>query len=119
MINTAPENRIPVNTYLSEFSEDLIREVILRELDRKGQIFFVNNEVFNIEIIADQLKRIVPEAKVSIAHGQMDKNNLENIIKDFTSKQTDILVCTTIIESGIDMPNVNTCLLYTSPSPRD
>ncbi len=57
MINTAPENRIPVNTYLSEFSEDLIREVILRELDRKGQIFFVNNEVFNIEIIADQLKQ--------------------------------------------------------------
>ena len=114
MINTAPENRIPVNTYLSEFSEDLIREVILRELDRKGQIFFVNNEVFNIEIIADQLKRIVPEAKVSIAHGQMDKNNLENIIKDFTSKQTDILVCTTIIESGIDMPNVNTLIVNNS-----
>ena len=114
MINTAPENRIPVNTYLSEFSEDLIREVILRELDRKGQIFFVNNEVFNIEIIADQLKRIVPEAKVSIAHGQMDKNNLENIIKDFTSKQSDILVCTTIIESGIDMPNVNTLIVNNS-----
>ena len=114
MINTAPENRIPVNTYLSEFSEDLIREVILRELDRKGQIFFVNNEVFNIEIIADQLKRIVPEAKISIAHGQMDKNNLENIIKDFTSKQTDILVCTTIIESGIDMPNVNTLIVNNS-----
>ena len=114
MINTAPENRIPVNTYLSEFSEDLIREVILRELDRKGQIFFVNNEVFNIEIIADQLKRIVPEAKVSIAHGQMDKNNLENIIKDFTSKQTDILVCTTIIESGIDMTNVNTLIVNNS-----
>ena len=114
MINTAPENRIPVNTYLSEFSEDLIREVILRELDRKGQIFFVNNEVFNIEIIAEQLKRIVPEAKISIAHGQMDKNNLENIIKDFTSKQTDILVCTTIIESGIDMPNVNTLIVNNS-----
>ena len=111
MINTPPENRIPVNTYLSEFSEELIKEVIMRELDRKGQVFFVNNEVFNIEIIANNIKRIVPEAKVSIAHGQMDKNNLEKIITDFSSNKADVLVCTTIIESGIDMPNVNTLIV--------
>ncbi|MDG2101548.1 MAG: transcription-repair coupling factor [Dehalococcoidia bacterium] len=111
MINTPPENRIPVNTYLSEFSEELIKEVIMREIDRKGQVFFVNNEVFNIEIIANNIKRIVPEAKISIAHGQMDKNNLEKIITDFASNKSHVLVCTTIIESGIDMPNVNTLIV--------
>ena len=114
MINTPPENRIPVNTYVSNFSDDLIREVILREMDRKGQIFFVNNEIHNIEILAQRIRKVVPEAKISIAHGQMEKNNLENIIKDFSSKKTDILVCTTIIESGIDMPNVNTLIVNNS-----
>jgi len=111
MINTPPENRIPVNTYLSEFSEELIKEVIMREIDRKGQVFFVNNEVVNIEIIANNIKKIVPEANVTIAHGQMDKNNLEKIITDFSSNKSDVLVCTTIIESGIDMPNVNTLIV--------
>ena len=114
VINTPPENRIPVNNYLSVFSEDLIREAILREMERKGQVFFVNNEIFNIEIIAKQIKMIVPEAKIEIAHGQMDKKQLENVITNFMDNKFDVLICTTIIESGIDMPNVNTLFINNS-----
>ena len=114
VINTPPENRVPVNNYLSIFSEDLIREAILREIDRKGQVFFVNNEIFNIEIIAQQIKKIVPEAKVEVAHGQMEKKQLETIITNFMENKFDVLVCTTIIESGIDMPNVNTLFINNS-----
>ena len=114
VINTPPENRIPVNNYLSVFSEDLIREAILREMERKGQVFFVNNEIFNIEIIAKQIKKIVPEAKIEVAHGQMDKKQLESIITNFMENKFDVLVCTTIIESGIDMPNVNTLFINNS-----
>ena len=114
VINTPPENRIPVNNYLSVYSDDLIREGILREMERKGQVFFVNNEIFNIEIIAKQIKTIVPEAKIEIAHGQMDKKKLETIITNFMENKFDVLVCTTIIESGIDMPNVNTLFINNS-----
>ena len=114
VINTPPENRVPVNNYLSIFSEDLIREAILREIDRKGQVFFVNNEIFNIEIIAQQIKKIVPEAKVEVAHGQMEKKQLETIITNFMENKFDVLICTTIIESGIDMPNVNTLFINNS-----
>ena len=114
VINTPPENRIPVNNYLSIFSEDLIREGILREIDRQGQVFFVNNEVFNIEIISNQIKKIVPEAKIAIAHGQMEKKELEEVITNFMENKFNVLVCTTIIESGIDMPNVNTLFINNS-----
>ncbi len=114
VINTPPENRIPVNNYLSVFSEDLIREGILREIDRQGQVFFVNNEVFNIEIISNQIKKIVPEAKIAIAHGQMEKKELEEVITNFMENKFNDLVCTTIIESGIDMPNVNTLFINNS-----
>ncbi|GIS30200.1 MAG: hypothetical protein Ct9H90mP2_05830 [Dehalococcoidia bacterium] len=114
VINTPPENRIPVNNYLSVFSEDLIREGILREIDRHGQVFFVNNEVFNIEIISNQIKKIVPEAKIAIAHGQMEKKELEEVITNFMENKFNVLVCTTIIESGIDMPNVNTLFINNS-----
>ncbi|MBA47273.1 MAG: transcription-repair coupling factor [Dehalococcoidia bacterium] len=114
VINTPPENRIPVNNYLSVYSESLIRQGILREMERKGQVFFVNNEIYNIEIIANQIKKIIPEAKIEIAHGQMDKKQLESIITNFMENKFDVLVCTTIIESGIDMPNVNTLFVNNS-----
>ena len=114
VINTPPENRIPVNNYLSVFSEDLLREGILREIERQGQVFFVNNEVFNIEIISNQIKKIVPEAKIAIAHGQMEKKELEEVITNFMENKFNVLVCTTIIESGIDMPNVNTLFINNS-----
>ena len=114
VINTPPENRIPVNNYLSVYSDSLIRQGILREMERKGQVFFVNNEIYNIEIIASQIKKIIPEAKIEIAHGQMDKKQLESIITNFMENKFDVLVCTTIIESGIDMPNVNTLFVNNS-----
>lgn len=114
VINTPPENRIPVNNYLSVYSDSLIRQGILREMERKGQVFFVNNEIYNIEIIANQIKKIIPEAKIEIAHGQMDKKQLESIITNFMENKFDVLVCTTIIESGIDMPNVNTLFVNNS-----
>ena len=114
VINTPPENRIPVNNYLSVFSEDLLREGILREIERQGQVFFVNNEVCNIEIISNQIKKIVPEAKIAIAHGQMEKKELEEVITNFMENKFNVLVCTTIIESGIDMPNVNTLFINNS-----
>ena len=114
VINTPPENRIPVNNYLSVFSEDLLREGILREIERQGQVFFVNNEAFNIEIISNQIKKIVPEAKIAIAHGQMEKKELEEVITNFMENKFNVLVCTTIIESGIDMPNVNTLFINNS-----
>ena len=114
MISSPPENRLPVNTYVSEYSDKLIREAIMREIDRKGQIFFIHNEIFNIEIITQRIKKLVPEAIVNFAHGQMEKNHLEKVINDFIDKKFNVLICTTIIESGIDMPNVNTLIVNNS-----
>ena len=114
MISSPPENRLPVNTYVSEYSDKLIREALIREIDRKGQIFFIHNEIFNIEIITQKIKKLVPEAIINFAHGQMEKNHLENVINDFIDKKFNVLICTTIIESGIDMPNVNTLIVNNS-----
>ena len=110
-IETPPEERLPIRTYVSEFSDELIREAILRELDRQGQVYFLHNRVHNISYMADYVQMLVPEAIVGIGHGQMPENQLEQTMLDFAEGNMDVLVCTTIIESGLDIPNVNTLIV--------
>ncbi len=110
-IETPPEQRVPIRTFVSEYSEDLIRQAILREIDRGGQAFFLHNRVKNIERVTAELRRIVPEATFVIGHGQMPEGELETVIAEFEDGQYDVLVCTTIIEAGIDMPKVNTLIV--------
>ncbi len=110
-IETPPEERLPIKTYVTEYDDRLIHEAILRELERNGQVFFVHNRVQSIAYIANKLQSLVPEAKVAIAHGQMPEAELETVMADFTQGKSDVLVCTTIIESGLDMPNVNTLIV--------
>ena len=110
-IQTAPEERLPIKTYVSEFSDELIREAIRREIDRRGQVYFLHNRVYNIDYIAGYIRKLVPEAKVGVAHGQMGENRLEQAMVDFAAGNVDVLVCTTIIESGLDIPNVNTLIV--------
>ena len=110
-METPPEERLPIKTYVSEFSDELIREAILRELDRQGQVYFLHNRVHNIDYMADYIKAMVPEAEVGIAHGQMPENQLEQAMIDFAAGKMDVLLCTTIIESGLDIPNVNTLII--------
>ncbi|MBA7561593.1 Transcription-repair-coupling factor [subsurface metagenome] len=110
-METPPEERLPIKTYVAEYNDHLIREAILRELERNGQVFFVHNRVQSIAYIASKLQSLVPEAKIAIAHGQMPEAELEAVMVDFTRGKSDILVCTTIIESGLDMPNVNTLIV--------
>lgn len=111
-INTAPKERLPILTEVAEFDEDLIREAVLREMQRGGQIFFVYNRVKTIESAASMIKRIVPEARIAVAHGQMNEHSLERIMLQFLDKRYDVLVCTTIIENGLDIPNVNTIIIH-------
>ena len=96
-IETPPEERLPIKTYVSEFSDDLIREAILRELDREGQVYFLHNRVYNIEYISEYIGLLVPGARVGIAHGQMSEGELEKSMLAFTRGEIDVLVCTTII----------------------
>ena len=110
-METPPEERLPIKTYVSEFSDELIREAILRELDRQGQVYFLHNRVHNIDYMASYIKRMVPEAEVGIAHGQMPEGQLANTMLDFADGKMDVLVCTTIIESGLDIQNVNTLIV--------
>ncbi|MDD5255724.1 MAG: helicase-related protein, partial [Candidatus Omnitrophica bacterium] len=111
-INTPPQNRLPVKTFVVQYDEDLVRQAVHRELQRKGQVYFVHNRVHDIERIRDDLARLVPaQARIAIAHGQMPGRLLEKIMSDFLDKKIDLLVCTMIIESGIDIPNVNTIIV--------
>jgi len=110
-METPPEDRLPIKTYVAEYDGRLIREAILRELERNGQVFFVHNRVQSIAFATSKLQSLVPEAKIAIAHGQMPEAELEAVMADFTRGKSDILVCTTIIESGLDMPNVNTLIV--------
>ncbi|GAI08772.1 unnamed protein product, partial [marine sediment metagenome] len=111
IMETPPEERLPIKTYVAEYDDHLIREAILRELERNGQVFFVHNRVQSIGIVANKLQSLVPEARIAIAHGQMPEAELEAVMTDFTQGKSDTLVCTTIIESGLDMPNVNTLIV--------
>lgn len=111
IIDTAPINRYPVQTYVVEEKEVLIKDAVYKELSRNGQVFVLYNRVASIQDEVDKLSSLVPEARIVMAHGQMDKNELENIVTDFVDYKYDILVCTTIIETGIDIPNVNTLIV--------
>lgn len=111
IINTPPPNRQPVITEIRSFSEELIRDAITYELSRRGQVFFVHNRVQNIEEVAAIIKRFVPDIKIAIAHGQMEGRKLERIMLDFIDGDYDVLLATKIIESGLDIPNVNTIII--------
>jgi transcription-repair coupling factor (superfamily II helicase) len=110
-METPPEERLPIKTYVAEFDDHLVREAILRELERGGQVYFVHNRVHDIERIANRLRELVPEAEIGVGHGQQHEDVLEKAMLDFVEGRTDVLVCTTIIESGLDIPNVNTIII--------
>ncbi|HCB37066.1 MAG TPA: transcription-repair coupling factor, partial [Acidimicrobiaceae bacterium] len=111
VLNTPPEERRPILTHVAPYDERAVSEALRRELLREGQVFFVHNRVADIDDVADGLRRLVPEARIAVAHGQMDEGTLETIVIDFWEGRYDVLVCTTIIESGIDMPSVNTLVV--------
>ena len=111
VLNTPPADRQPILTYVGEQAERPVAEAVRRELLREGQVFYVHNRVMDIEHVADRLRALVPEARVAVAHGQMDEGTLERVVLDFWERVYDVLVCTTIIESGIDMPTVNTLVV--------
>ncbi len=110
-IETPPEERLPIKTYLAERSDDLVKEAVQRELDRGGQVFFLHNRVKSIHLAAAGLRDLVPEARILIGHGQMPEDELAEIMERFADGEGDVLVCTTIIESGLDIPNVNTLVV--------
>jgi transcription-repair coupling factor (superfamily II helicase) len=111
LLHTPPAERQPILTYVGEYDERAVGEAIRRELLREGQVFFVHNRVQDIERVSARLKELVPEARIAVAHGQMDEAMLEKVVLDFWEGEYDVLVCTTIIESGIDMPTVNTLVV--------
>ena len=111
VIYEPPHNRKPVQTYVLEYDEEVIKEAITKELERDGQVFYLFNNVKDIESKANMISNLVPEAEVSYAHGQMTGTKIEEIMKEFIDKKTNVLVCTTILESGIDIPNANTIIV--------
>jgi transcription-repair coupling factor (superfamily II helicase) len=111
VINTAPEDRIPIHTIVIGYDENVIREAIMRELARDGQVFFVHNRIDTIYSVAARLQKLVPKARLAVAHGRMLERDLERAMVDFVNRRIDVLVSTTIIESGLDIPNVNTILI--------
>ncbi len=111
MVATPPSDRRPILTHVGEYSEAAVVEAIRRELLREGQVFFVHNRVSDIDQVARRLAQLVPDARIAIAHGQMDEGTLERVMIDFWERRFDVLVCTTIVESGIDLPSVNTLIV--------
>ncbi len=111
MVNTPPAARRPILTHVGEFDEAAASEAIRRELLREGQVFYVHNRVHDIDAVAEHVRGLVPEARIAVAHGQMDEGSLEQVVLDFWEGAYDVLVCTTIVESGIDMPTVNTLVV--------
>ena len=111
IIQTPPEGRLPIRTFLQPYEDRLVREAIVRELEREGQVYFVHNRVAGIEAVAQKLRRLVPEASVIVGHGQMPENELERVMLAFAHQEADVLLCSTIIESGLDIPNVNTIVI--------
>jgi transcription-repair coupling factor (superfamily II helicase) len=110
-IETPPEERLPVTTYVGEYDSQLVRRSILRELERGGQVFYVHNRVQTIEAVRRRLAKLVPEATLAVGHGQMKENDLEQVMLQFVTGEIDVLVCTSIIESGLDIPNANTLIV--------
>ena len=112
VINTPPTNRLPVKTFVSEYKESIVKNAINYEIEREGQVFYLYNRVESIYEFAENLKKLLPNIRLAVAHGQMDKNQLEQIMMDFLNKEYDVLLCTTIIESGLDIPNANTMIIH-------
>jgi transcription-repair coupling factor (superfamily II helicase) len=110
-IETSPPNRVPVRTHICAYDERIIRDAVERELDRGGQVFFLHNRVADIDRIASKLRDLCPLASIDVGHGQMDEENLEDAMKRFVEGSSNVFVCTTIIESGIDIPNANTIII--------
>jgi transcription-repair coupling factor (superfamily II helicase) len=110
-INTPPEERLPIITHVGAYSKRLVRKAILRELDRGGQVFFVHNRVQTISAMRSHLDKLVPEARIAIAHGQMDESELSKRMEQFSTGEIDVLLSTSIIESGLDIPNANTLIV--------
>ena len=111
VIYDPPQNRKPIQTYVLEYDKEIIKEAITREIERNGQVFYIYNNVENISKKALEISKLVPEAKVSYAHGQMSGTQIEEIMEAFVNKESNVLVCTTILESGIDIPNANTMIV--------
>jgi transcription-repair coupling factor (superfamily II helicase) len=114
LVNTPPEDRQPILTYVGEYDDRPAAEAIRRELLREGQVFFVHNRVRDIEFVAERVRELVPEARVAVAHGQMDEGRLERVVLGFWERESDVLVCTTIVESGLDVSNANTMIIERS-----
>jgi transcription-repair coupling factor (superfamily II helicase) len=112
VINTPPKNRLPIKTYVGEWNENMVKNAIIHELDREGQVFYLYNRVETIQEFKTLLQRIVPNARIAVGHGQMDEKELEEVIVDFSNHEYDILLATTIIENGIDIPNANTMIIH-------
>ena len=112
ILETPPEERLPVKTYVMEYSDAVIREAIRREMARGGQVYFLYNRVRSIEQMHDRIKTLVPDARIGIAHGQMRENALEDVMLDFYAGAYDVLLCTTIVESGLDVPDANTLIVF-------
>ena len=112
IIETPPEERYPVETYVVEYTPALVKEVVMREVGRGGQVYFVYNKVKHIDWMAGELSRIMPDVSIGVAHGQMGERRLEKVMIDFYEGKYDVLLCSTIIESGLDIPNVNTVIVY-------
>jgi transcription-repair coupling factor (superfamily II helicase) len=110
-IQTPPHDRLPVETIVTQFDERVIRDAIQRELNRGGQVFFLHNRVVTIQVTADRLKRLLPHARIVVGHGQMDADELEEVMTKFVNGEADVLLSTTIIESGLDIPNANTIII--------
>ncbi len=111
VISTPPEHRQAIITYISEYDETIISEAIRKELDRGGQIFFIHNNIHNIWAMAKKLQELVPEVRLDVAHGRLNEDELEKVMLGFMNRETDMLVCTTIVESGLDIPSANTMLI--------
>ena len=111
IINTPPLNRYPIETHIIRFNMEVIKDAILHEIERGGQIYFIHNRVKNIEEMAIMLQKLVPNIRIAIGHGQMDGKKLENILMDFMDKKYDLLLATTIIENGLDVGNANTIII--------
>lgn len=111
MIKTAPSERLPVVTHVGPYSEQVVRQAVLRELERGGQVFFVHNRVQSIEAMRKRLERLMPEVRIGVAHGQMDEDQLSEVMHQFSEGAIDVLLCTSIIEAGLDIPNANTLIV--------
>ena len=114
VLEEAPEGRVPIQTYVMEYDEEMVREAVIRELSRKGQVYYVHNRVNDIDVVTARLQQIIPEARIAYAHGQMKEEQLEKIMYEFIDGGIDVLVSTTIIETGLDISNVNTIIIHDS-----